>query len=234
MPLAGKRAVVSGSTGALGEVIVQRFLREGLKVVGSYRDPKDVEERSDPARPNFLRVRADVTVETEVRTLFETAVRTMGGIDIFVHTVGGFLPKKVLTDVSSEEWDRMLNMNLKSAFLCTREALRTMKGQPYGRIVLLSAMTGLFPSPGRAPYAISKAGVSLLTDIVGQEQKGSGITVNAIAPSIIDTAPNRASMPNEDHRQWVKPEHIADVICYLCSDAAKDITGTTLKAFGGV
>jgi len=95
-------------------------------------------------------------------------------------------------------------------------------------------MTGFIPSPGRAPYAISKAGVSMLTDIAAQEQKGTGITINAIAPSIIDTPTNRQSMPDEDFRRWVKPENIADTVCYLCSDAAGDVTGTTIKVFGGL
>jgi NAD(P)-dependent dehydrogenase (short-subunit alcohol dehydrogenase family) len=109
-----------------------------------------------------------------------------------------------------------------------------MKNQKYGRIVNISAMVGLNPSPGRSAYAISKSAVSLFTDIVGQEQKGSGITINAIAPSIIDTPANRISMPEEDFNRWVKPEHIADIICYLCSEAASDVTGTTIKAFGGM
>ncbi len=95
-------------------------------------------------------------------------------------------------------------------------------------------MAGLRPSAGRAAYAISKSAVALFTEIAAQELKGTGITVNAIAPSIIDTEANRKSMPNEDYTAWVKPEHIADMICYLCSDAAKDITGTVVKAYGGV
>ncbi len=234
MLLKGRRAVVTGCTGALGSVISRRFLSEGLKVVGSQRNQKENVKSSISSESNLMLVEADVTSESGVRVLFEKAVEKMGGVDIVVNTVGGFLPKKGLTDVTLEEWNRMMDINLKSAFLCTREALRKMKGQPYGRIVNISAMTGLYPSAGRAPYAISKAAVSLFTDIVAQEQKGTGVTMNAIAPSIIDTEANRQSMPGEDYARWVKPEHIADIICYLCSDAANDVTGTTIKAFGGV
>jgi NAD(P)-dependent dehydrogenase (short-subunit alcohol dehydrogenase family) len=109
-----------------------------------------------------------------------------------------------------------------------------MKGQAYGRITNISAMVGFSPAPGRAPYAVSKAGVSLLTEIVAQEVKGSGITVNAIAPSIIATQANIESMPGEDSSKWVTPDQIADLACYLCSSAAGSITGTTVKAYGGV
>lgn len=128
----------------------------------------------------------------------------------------------------------MMNINLKSAFLSTREALRRMKGQSYGRIINISAMVGLSPTPGKAPYAVSKAAVSLLTDIVAREHKGTGITINAIAPSTILTPANLAWARGKEADQWVKPEEIADLIVYLCSPSAGAITGTTFKAYGGV
>lgn len=234
MTLVGKRGIVTGSTGALGNVIVRRFLDEGMKVVGSYRNPKELARLPDPIRASISLVEADVTIETDVQRMFESAVKTMGRVDILVNTVGGFLPRKLIPDLSLEEWDRMMSMNLKSTFLCSREALRRMKEQQYGRIVNISAKTGLYPSPGRAAYAISKAAVSLFTEIAAQEQKGNGITVNAIAPSIIDTTENRRSMPDEDYKQWVKPQHIADIICYLCSEEANNVSGTTIRAFGGL
>jgi len=234
MSLEGKRAIVTGSTGELGIVIVRRFLEEGMKVAGTYRNPNDLSKFPEPMRSQILLIQADVTDELDVQRVFDSAMRDIARVDILVNTVGGFLPRSAITDVTSEDWDRMMKINLKSTFLCTREALRRMKNQPYGRIVSISAMTGLIPSPGRSAYAISKAAVSHFTEIAGQEMKGTGITVNAIAPSIIDTPSNRKSMPKEDFSRWVKPENIADVICYLCSDGASDVTGTTVKAFGGI
>lgn len=234
MSLHGKTAIITGGSGALGAVIVRRFLDEGMKVAVSYRDPKEFGRLPEKIRTVIDSSQIDVTVESEVQRLFDNAVTKMQKVDILVNTVGGFLPRKPITDVTVEEWDRMMSINLKSVFLCSREALRRMTGQHYGRIVNISAMTGLNPSPGRTAYAISKSAVSLLTDLAGQESKGTGITVNAIAPSIIDTEANRQSMPGEDYSQWVKPEHIADIICYLCSDEARDITGTTIKAVGGL
>jgi NAD(P)-dependent dehydrogenase (short-subunit alcohol dehydrogenase family) len=127
----------------------------------------------------------------------------------------------------------MMNINLKAAFLLTREALRRMEKQSYGRIIHISAMIGIRPLPERIPYAVSKASVSLLTELVSQEVGGSGITVNAVAPSIIATPANLASMPAENSSQWVTPDQIADIISFLCSPAAAAINGTTIKAFGG-
>jgi len=233
MSFQGKTVIVTGGSGALGSVIVQRFLAEQAQVALSYLTGKEMDRVKDKIGQS-LAVQADVTKEADVVKLFDVVAKQFKRIDIVVNTVGGFLARKPVAEVSLEEWDLMMNMNLKSAFLCTREALRRMKGQPYGRIVNMSAMVGLAPSPGRAPYAISKSGVSLLTDLAAQEVKGSGITVNAIAPSIIKTEANLASMPDEDSKKWVKPEEIADLICYLCSDAGGAITGTTLKAYGGV
>ncbi len=235
MSLKGRRAIVTGSSGALGSIIAQRFLAEGALVAGSHRDPKKEDAgETGTIKSSLFRIPADVTDESQVASLFTIAAEKMGGVDIVVNTVGGFLPRTEIPDITLTQWNAMMDINLKSTFLCTREALRRMKGKAYGRIVNISAMTGLRPSPGRAAYAVSKSAVALFTEIAAQEQKGTGITINAIAPSIIDTEANRKSMPDEDHAAWVKPEHIADIICYLCSDVAKDVTGTIIKAYGGV
>ncbi|MBI2619987.1 MAG: SDR family oxidoreductase [Ignavibacteriales bacterium] len=231
MSLKGKTALVTGGTGALGSVVVERFLREGMNVAASTQktETETIRKEGTP-----LLIRADVADEFEVRNLFDKVLRRYKTLDIVVNTVGGFLPTRPITEVSVADWEKMMSMNLKTAFLCTREALRRMKGRSYGRIVNISAMVGLQPSPGKAPYAISKAGVSLLTDITAREIKGSGITVNAIAPSIIATAANKSSMPDEDFNKWVTPESIAETICYLCSESGGSINGTTIRAYGGL
>ena len=234
MFLSEKRALVTGGSGALGRVIAGRLAREGAAVFVTYRHEKELREFPADHTTSIATIKADLTVEADVRNLYEEIISRAGRIDIIVNAVGGFLPRKPIADVSLAEWESMMNVNLKSTFLSTREALRRMQGQTYGRIINISAMVGLKPTAGRAPYAISKAGVSLLTEIVAQEQKGGGITINAIAPSIIATPANLASMPGEDSSKWVKPEQIADLVVYLCSEAAGAITGTTFKAYGGV
>ena len=234
MVLQQKVALVTGGTGALGSVLAQRLADEGAQVVISYPTDKDVEGKDGTFRPGIVPMRADLTNEADVIALYDALVQKYFHIDIVINAVGGFLPAKPLADVTLAEWDRMMDINLKSTFLSTREALRRMKGRHYGRIINISAMVGLNPTAGKAPYAISKAGVSLLTDIVAQEQKGTGITINAIAPSIILTPANLAWAEEGEASKWVKPAEIADLIIYLCSASAGAITGTTFKAYGGV
>ena len=225
--LKGKIAIVTGGTGALGSVLVDRFVREGMKVVASVRS-------SQAARDDVIYVHANVTEESDVQKLFEECRSAHGRPDILVNTVGGFLPSKSLDEVSVEEWDRMMTINLKAAFLCTREALRVMKGGSYGRIVNISAMVGLRPTPGRIPYAVSKAGVSLLTEVAARELKESPITVNAIAPGTLDTPANREWVSKNDLQKLVPSESIADMICFLCSEDGRLVSGTTLRAAGGM
>ena len=225
--LKGKTVIVTGGTGALGSVLVSRFVQEGLKVLASGRSPQEAGE-------HVTYVQADVTEESGVQKLFEECHNTHGRPDILVNTVGGFLPSKSLDEVSVEEWDRMMTINLKSTFLCTREAVRVMKGGKYGRIVNISAMVGLRPTPGRILYAVSKAGVSLLTEVVARELKESPITVNAIAPGTLDTPANREWVSKNDLQKLVPPESIADMICYLCSEEGRFVSGTTLRAAGGM
>jgi NAD(P)-dependent dehydrogenase (short-subunit alcohol dehydrogenase family) len=232
--LKNKIALVTGGTGALGSIIASRLFDEGGTVFASYVLERELALLSESFRSRVKVLKADVTDENQVEGLYDRVLSDAGRVDIVVNTVGGFLPRRSLQEVSVAEWDLMMNINLKSTFLSVREALRRMRGQPYGRIINISAMVGLNPTAGRAPYAISKAGVSLLTEIVAQEVKGTGITINAIAPSIIATPANLASMPDEDSNKWVKPEEIAELVCYLCSASAGAVTGTTVKAYGGV
>jgi NAD(P)-dependent dehydrogenase (short-subunit alcohol dehydrogenase family) len=234
MTLIKKRALVCGGTGGLGSVVAQRLCAEGCSVAVSYRNEEDLYRLPQSLRDRAKSIKADVTDEGDVQRLYDVVTESFAGVDIVVNTVGGYLAQRLIADTSNHDWDLMMSINLKSAFLSTREALRRMKGRSYGRIINIGAMVGLTPTPGRAAYAISKAGVSLLTDLAAQEVKGSGITVNAIAPSIIATQANLESMPGEDSTMWVTPDQIADLISFLCSPSASAITGTTVKAYGGV
>ena len=227
MRLAGKTAIVTGGTGGLGSVIVQRFVREGMNVVITARGKEAVP-------PGVEVLNLDVTVENDVLELFRASLSKHGSVDVLVNTVGGFLPEKNIADVTLDDWQHMMSINLLSTFLCTREGIRAMMGRKFGRIINISALSGLQPTPGKAPYSIAKAGVALLSELAAREVKGTGITVNAIAPGIIVTEANKSSMPKADISRWVTPDEIADSVCYLCSESGGAISGTTLKLFGGL
>jgi NAD(P)-dependent dehydrogenase (short-subunit alcohol dehydrogenase family) len=128
----------------------------------------------------------------------------------------------------------MMAMNLKTTFLMCRAALPAMRKQLFGRIVNIASVHALVPKANASAYAVSKRGVVTLTEAVAEETKGSGITANAIAPSMILTEANKHSMPTADFSKWVTPEEIADTIVFLCSDGARSISGNVIKVFGGV
>ena len=163
MSLRDKVALVTGGTGALGSVIAERLQREGAQVWVSYVVEKELHALPAGFTKSVHALKADVTNEQEVVQLYHSVVASAKRVDIVVNTVGAFLPAKPVQDVSESEWDFMMNVNLKSAFLSTREALKRMDQQSYGRVVNISAKVGLEPTAGRVPYAISKAGVAMLT-----------------------------------------------------------------------
>ena len=229
MGLHGNIAVVTGGSGGLGREVVRTLLQAGASV-------HVFEQSRSRAEKVFESDRIGVTVH-EVNVLDERSLAqaydALGKPDILVNTVGGFLPSKPLVEVTLDEWNRMMNLNLTSVFLSCREFLRR-SDLSYGRIFNISAMVGLSPAPNKIPYAVSKAGVTLLTELLARELKGTGITVHAFAPSIILTEANRESMPEADTSAWVRPESIADMIVVLCGKAAGSFSGTTIQAYGGV
>lgn len=230
MTLRGKKAVVTGASGSMGSAIVQRFVKEGMDVVGVVRKST----ASESETPHLKYLEGDLSFEEDVHRVFADAEKRLGGLDILVNAVGGFIPGKPISDISLDDWNANFRLNLLPVFLCTREALRFMKQRSYGRVVNFSAMTAFRPTAGRAAYAIAKAGVSLLTEIAAREVGESGITVNSIAPGIIATAENKSAMPNADFSKWVTQEEILETVCVLCRDEAKGTNGMTLKLFGGL
>jgi NAD(P)-dependent dehydrogenase (short-subunit alcohol dehydrogenase family) len=230
-----KRTVlITGGTGALGTVVARRFIRGGANIAVSYISRQELQRRSLIFKRNVYPVHANVTEETDVVALFRDVTRKFGRVDILINIVGGFLPSCELRNLKEDDWDRMMELNLKSVFLCAREFLKRLGNSSYGRIISMSAMPALKPSAGRAAYAVSKSGVIVLTQVLGEELKGTGITANAIAPSIIKTDANLRSMGKEDVSKWVTPEEIAETILFLCSDKARSINGACIPIFGGL
>jgi NAD(P)-dependent dehydrogenase (short-subunit alcohol dehydrogenase family) len=231
----GKTAFLTGGTGALGGVVSQAFHDEGAAVAMTYiheGQAASLPENLRSDKTKVLLIRTDVTDEAQVKSAFEAAVTRFGTVDYLLNLAGGYMGKTPIEQVQLVDWEYMMDLNLTSAFLCSREALKIMLKKGSGRIINISAMAGLNPSAGRGAYGVSKAGVATLTKIAAEEVRGSGITVNALAPSILVTEANVRSSPGEDYSKWVKPEEIAELVLFLCSDAARSINGAVIEVKG--
>jgi NAD(P)-dependent dehydrogenase (short-subunit alcohol dehydrogenase family) len=229
-------AIVTGGTGALGRVIVNEFLDSGHGVAV----PTTPHDRKTPGSSLFgvsadIHVaEADLREEGAVQEFVSGTLERFGRIDILVNTAGGYAGGSLVEEISLDEWERMMSLNLQTCFLMSRAVLKIMRGSQWGRIINIAAMPALLPSTRKAAYAVSKRGVAALTEVIAEETKGTGITCNAIAPSILVTESNLQSMPDADTSRWVTPEEIAKLVLFLSSDHARSISGNTLRVFGGV
>ena len=234
--MAEKRcAIVTGGTGALGTVVTESLLEEGFHVAVPYTSNRNIEpfERQiGSLKTQVTLVPADLTVEDEVQNLVQTTLDKFGQIDVLVNTIGGFVGGIPVAEMAEERWDFMMNLNLKSIFLCCKAVLPHMIERKYGKIVNTSARAGLSGIAGLGAYSVSKNGVRILTKSIAEEVKDLGINVNSLLVSIIDTPANREAMPDEDHSRWVSPDDIAKVILFLISDAAAIINGAAIPVYG--
>jgi NAD(P)-dependent dehydrogenase (short-subunit alcohol dehydrogenase family) len=146
--------------------------------------------------------------------------------------VGGYLGGKSVAEVDETEWDKMMNMNLKSAFLISKHVIPLMVAAKHGKIVHISSRTGLKSDGYDSAYSASKSGLIRLVESISEEVKEDGINANCILPSTIDTEANRNAMPNSDFSKWVKAGDLANLVLFLCSDEAKLINGAAIPAYG--
>lgn len=229
----GKKVLLTGGTGGLGLGVTPAVLARGGDVTIPYVNPRDVERLkgilppADIARIRF--VSADLADETAVEKL----VREMERVDVLIHLVGGFSMGKT-HEYSYETWKKDFDLNLNTTFLACKHSLAKMLQHGYGRIVTVSSRGAVQPAAQLAAYCASKAGVVALTQAIAEETKGTHITANVVLPSVIDTPNNRAAMGEENARQWVKPESLAEVICFLASEAAKDVRGAAVPVYGNI
>jgi 3-oxoacyl-[acyl-carrier protein] reductase len=186
-----------------------------------------------PATANRIELGGvDLTDAEHARKAIETAVAHFGKLDALINIAGGFAFETV-TEGDPKIWQRMYALNVLTALNASRAAIPHLAASRSARIVNVGAIGALQAGTGMGAYAASKAGVHRLTEALAAEWKGK-ITVNAVLPSIIDTAANRASMPKADFAQWVTPQELADVILFLASDAASAVTGALIPVSGRV
>lgn len=224
--------IVTGGFGVLGQAVAEAFAAAGDKVARI-----DFAPSAAVALDGALDIGGvDLTDAAATQAALDKIAAAHGGIDVLVNVAGGFT-WETLEGGSLASWARMQAMNLTTAATITQLALPALKasGQASGggRIVNIGAGAAIKAGMGMGAYAASKSGVHRLTEALAEELAGSGVTVNAVLPSIIDTPTNRKDMPDADFSQWVQPAAIADVIAFLASPAARAVTGALIPVTRG-
>jgi NAD(P)-dependent dehydrogenase (short-subunit alcohol dehydrogenase family) len=231
----GKVALVAGGTGGLGRAVSLAFLEEGAKVIVTYREPREWDELKGIGGANTSSLtghRIDVTDEKGVEQFVQKVVAEHGHLDVVVNTVGAYAGGAKLWEMDPKVFDQMLALNLRVGYAILRAVVPPMLRQKNGAIINVASKAAFDHASGAAAYAASKAAAVAMVDSLASDLKGTGVRANSILPSIIDTEANRKAMPKADFAQWPKPEDIARVILFLCSDDAKLIHGAAVPVYG--
>ncbi len=231
----GRIVLVAGGTGGLGNAVSRAFLEEDAKVVVTYRKEEEFAalKLAVGARAGALEgAVVDVTDERATSEFVGGVLSRHGRVDALVNTVGGYAGGVALWELETKVFDAMLSLNLRSGYALARAVLPAMLKQKNGSIVNVAAKAAFDHGAGASAYAASKAAAVAMMDSLAADTKGTGVRVNSVLPSIIDTAANRQAMPNADFALWPKPEEIARVILFLCSDHAGVIQGAAVPVYG--
>jgi NAD(P)-dependent dehydrogenase (short-subunit alcohol dehydrogenase family) len=232
---AGKVVVVAGGTGGLGDAVSRAFLEEDAKVVVTYRKEEEFAALKQAAGAKVAALEGfvvDVTDEAATSEFIGSVLSQHGTVDVLVNTVGGYAGGVKLWELDTKVFDAMLSLNLRSGYALARAVLPAMLRQKGGSIVNVAAKAAFDHGAGASAYAASKAAAIAMMDSLAADVKGTGVRVNSILPSIIDTAANRQAMQDADFFTWPKPEEIAQVILYLCSDKAAVVHGAAVPVYG--
>lgn len=227
-------AVITGGFGALGQVVAAAALEHGfsIAVVGHTKAPPP--GFAESLGPNALLLGGvDLADEASARTAMAAVTSRFGRIDALLNIAGGFRWIKI-GDSHAADLELLFRMNVQTTANAVRAALPALKASPAGRIVNVGALAAEKAAAGMGPYAASKAAVHRLTEALAEELKDAGVTVNAVLPSTIDTAQNRADMPKADFTRWVAPADLAEVMLFLASEKAKAVTGALIAVRGRV
>jgi 3-oxoacyl-[acyl-carrier protein] reductase len=245
MKLIGKTALVTGASRGIGREIALELARQGVDVVvnyaGSEAKAHEVVEEIKGLGREAIAIQCDVSNSESVTEMVKETVDHFGKIDILVNNAG-ITRDNLLMRMKENEWDDVININLKGVFLCTKAVTRQMMKQRYGRIINISSVVGVSGNPGQANYVAAKAGVIGLTKTSAKELASRGITVNAIAPGFITT--EMTDQLTEDIQsemlkmiplaQFGEPKDIANTVVFLASDDSRYITGQTIHVNGGM
>jgi NAD(P)-dependent dehydrogenase (short-subunit alcohol dehydrogenase family) len=227
--------LITGSAGNLGVAVARRFLKAEARLVLLDRSPDRLARLypdlvDDPR--HHLAGSVDLIDASAVEKTIAGTVEKFGRIDTLINTAGGYRAGTSVADTPLEDWDFLFNLNARALFTICRAVIPQMRAQRSGRMVNVGSRAGLHGDPNAALYSASKAVVIRLTESLSAELKEDGINVNCILPGLIDTPPNRKAIPGADFSRWVTPESLAEVILFLVSDAARDISGAAIPVYG--
>ena len=227
----GQVVIVAGGTGALGSAVARAFIQEGASVAVTYRTPREYDDLESSLSTDRARLRGhqvDVTSEAEMSRLAAAVDAEFHRLDVLVNAAGGYSGGPKLWEIDSAVLERMLDLNLRSAFVTSRSVMPILLRQGRGCIVNVAAKAAVDQPGGAGAYVASKAAALAMMHSLAMDLKGTAIRVNSVLPSTIDTAANRRDMPRANFAAWTKPEDIARVILFLCTEDARALTGTAI------
>lgn len=226
-------AVVSGGTGALGHAVVHAFLQAGASVAVPYQNADELEHLEGVLGPEARALwpeEVNLLERDAVQRLVDAVAKKEGRIDVLINLAGGY-QFKPFGRMTGEDWDKIVGLNLTTAFNLTHAVVPHMLKRKYGRVVSVSSRGAITGSPNAAHYNAAKVGLAWFMESLAHEYVDSGITFNSVLPSIIDTPANRKSMKG-DYKRWVKPEEIARVLLWLASPDSHPISGAKIPVYG--
>jgi NAD(P)-dependent dehydrogenase (short-subunit alcohol dehydrogenase family) len=232
---AAKVVLIAGGTGGLGQAVSLAFLQEGAKVVVTYQKMEEFKRLENAAGERAAELQGDqvnVLDESAVRQLVEGIVGRQGHLDILVNAVGAYAGGLALWETEPSVFETMLDLNLRSGYILARTVVPEMLKQKRGVIVNVASKAAFDHAAGAFAYAAAKAAAVRMIDCLAEDLRGTGVRANSVIPSIIDTPANRRAMPAADFSRWPKPQDIAKVIQYLCSDDAELIHGAAIPVYG--
>jgi NAD(P)-dependent dehydrogenase (short-subunit alcohol dehydrogenase family) len=227
--------LITGGTGGLGRALAPLLIAQGYKLGITYLIPAEAEALEAELQPDpdqVLLRRVDSSDPEAVTEFVADTAERFGSIDALVALVGGWAGGKDVEDTDDVRFERMLDLNLRSAFFSVRAVLPYLRENGKGRIVTVGSRAAIDNPAGQAAFNVAKAGVVALTKSVANELRGTEITANALLPSVIDTAATREAMPYADYVDWPTPDEIAGVISFMLSDEAAVMNGATVPVYG--
>lgn len=243
MKFEGRTAIVTGSSRGLGKAIAEKLGILGANIVltGTSETVFNTAAELEAKGIKAVAIVGDVRNAEDVKNMISKAVETFGGIDILINNAG-ITKDKPMAMMSEDDWDTVLDINLKGCFLCTKAAAKLMIKKRYGRIINVSSVAGAYGNPGQANYSASKGGMIGLTKTTAKELAARGITCNAVTPGLIESDMTEI-LPEDLKRKYLEkialgrfgtPEDVANVVAFLASDEAGYVTGQVIDIDGGL